>query len=125
VHRIDVVDEPQIAQCFFDHYIGLLGTPFSRTRQLDLNLIGLPSCDLSHIENIFSEEEVRKVVIELPNDKAPGPDGFTGQFYKVAWEVIKGDVMAAINAFWARDGRSFSHLNGAVAGLVAEDGSSH
>jgi hypothetical protein len=68
VHGIDVIDEPQIAQCFFDHYIGLLGTPFSRTRRLDLNLIGLPSCDLSHIENIFSEEEVRKVVIELPKD---------------------------------------------------------
>jgi len=28
---------------------------------------------------------------------APGPDGFTGAFFKACWKIIKDDVMAAIN----------------------------
>lgn len=113
-----VVYEPLIAQCLFDHYHALLGTPFQRTRRLDLSLIGLPTADLSSLDHVFSEGEVRKVVMELPNDKAPGPDGFTGLFYKLAWDVIKNDLMAAIHAFWANDTRSFSHLNGALMVLL-------
>lgn len=67
--------------------------------------------DLSDLEVLFTEEEVCAVVMDLPNDKAPGPDGFTGLFYKKAWDIIKADVMNAFNAFWSQDGRSFSHLN--------------
>jgi hypothetical protein len=31
----------------------------------------------------FSEREVEDIIKRLPADKAPGPDGFTGRFYKV------------------------------------------
>lgn len=54
----------------------------------------------------------------MSNDKASGPDGFTGLFYKKAWDIIKADIMNAFNAFWLQDGRSFSHLNGAFMILL-------
>lgn len=118
VDGAEIVSEQQLAQCLYEHYNTLLGTPFTRTRRLDLSLIGLPSIDLSGLENVFSEDEVRQVIMNLPNDKAPGPDGFTGLFYKLTWDIIKRDVMDAVNAFWARDGRRFSHLNGALMVLL-------
>jgi len=34
----------------------------------------------------------------MPNDKAPGLDGFTGIFYKKAWPIIKKDILNAFNA---------------------------
>jgi hypothetical protein len=33
---------------------------------------------------------------DLSPDKAPGPDGFTGRFYKVCWNIMKEDVILAI-----------------------------
>lgn len=114
----EVVSEPQLANAFYDHYNELLGSPFSRTRRFNLAAIGLPSCDLASLDVLFTEAEVREVVMSLLNDKAPGPDGYTGLFYKLAWDIIKGDIMNAVNAFWTWDGRSFAHLNGALMILL-------
>lgn len=35
----------------------------------------------------------------MPCDKAPGPDGFTGLFFKTCWHIAKKDMAAAINSF--------------------------
>jgi hypothetical protein len=102
-----------MAQAMYDHYNSILGTSFGWTRRVNLTAIGLPSMELGDLEVLFMEDEVRSVVMNLPNDKAPGPDGFTGLFYKVARDIIMSDVLNALHAFWAQDGRSFSHLNGA------------
>jgi hypothetical protein len=45
------------------------------------------------LDRPFSEEEVEKAVKGLPNDKAPGPDGFTNNFFKRCWGIIKFDVV--------------------------------
>eukprot|EP00253_Pinus_taeda_P023451 PITA_23451 len=37
-------------------------------------------------------EEVEEAVRSMPNDKAPGPDGFTINFYKACWEIVKNDI---------------------------------
>eukprot|EP00253_Pinus_taeda_P010390 PITA_10390 len=37
-------------------------------------------------------EEVEEAVRSMPNDKAPGPDGFTINFYKACWNIVKQDV---------------------------------
>jgi hypothetical protein len=76
---------------------------------------------LSGLEDLFTEDEVRSVVMDLPNDKASGLDGFTGLFYKKAWDIIKGDIMNVFNAFWSQDTRSFSHLNDAFMILLKKE----
>jgi hypothetical protein len=80
--------------------------------------LGLQQHDLSSLDAPISEEEVHNTINLLPNDKAPGPDGFMGRFYKACWDVIKGDVMAAINAVWRRDFRNFRLLNSAFITLL-------
>jgi hypothetical protein len=54
------------------------------------NLIN-PVPNLEHLAYPFSTDEVESVVKHMPNDKAPGPDGFNGLFLKKCWQYIKGD----------------------------------
>ena len=63
-------------------------------------------------------EEVAGFVKATPNDLAPGPDRFTGAFFKVAWEVIGADVVRVFNAFWELDHTSFNLLNEASMVLI-------
>ena len=46
------------------------------------------------LESDFSKEEVVKVLFEMEDDKAPGPDGFTMAFFQKCWSVVEIDVMA-------------------------------
>ena len=43
-------------------------------------------------ENQISEEEIKKAVSDMQNNKSPGPDGIPIEFYKIFWNDIK-DVL--------------------------------
>ena len=60
----------------------------------------LPRLDLQALAEPFSEAEVTRIVLESPPNRAPGPDGFTGRFYRAAWAVIKDDICNAFNCLW-------------------------
>jgi hypothetical protein len=60
--------------------------------------VQLRSRDLSHLEDEFTEEEVFAVIRDLAAEKAPGPDGYIGVFYKTAWNLIKDDIYPAGSA---------------------------
>jgi len=44
----------------------------------------------------ISLEEVEEAVKSMPNDKAPGPNGFTIKFYKACWKFVKTDVWEVV-----------------------------
>eukprot|EP00253_Pinus_taeda_P015714 PITA_15714 len=43
-----------------------------------------------------SLEEVEEAIRSMPNDKAPGPDGLTINFYKACWSIVKQDVWEVV-----------------------------
>jgi len=104
--------------CLLNHFSKLFGPPPSRAQTLNWENLGLPRVNLDHLEEEFSEEEIHAVVKELKSDKAPGPDGFIGIFYKSCWGVIKEDLKAAINFFYAQHDQHFKHLNSAHVVLI-------
>jgi hypothetical protein len=68
----------------------------TRSRDFNWDNIPLPECDLSSLAEDFTEGEVHEAVKALPFDKAPGPDGFMGLFFKFCWATIKEDLMRVI-----------------------------
>ena len=91
-------------ELLFNYFDGLLGTALPRTATLD-----------------FSFFQVWDTVKALPADRAPGPDGFTGRFYKACWQIIRSDFMAAIITLQHGDDRKLWLLNSAYLTLIAKE----
>jgi hypothetical protein len=106
---------PSAAFTFFD---GILGASHERSCALDFEELGLPRLDLQDFRQPFTEAEIWEVIKELPLDKAPGTDWFTGPFYRLCWSIIWRDILRAFNALSYMDFHSFHHLNGALLTLV-------
>ncbi|XP_026433836.1 uncharacterized protein LOC113331332 [Papaver somniferum] len=65
----------------------------------DLELPTISVSDSISLEKPFTSDEVKNVIWHFGSNKAPGPDGFTMEFFKAAWETIKDDLMNAIKEF--------------------------
>lgn len=98
----------------------ILETSFNHQHSIVLTDL-LPQLNLSGLDVCFTEQEVWETIKEMPGDRASGPDGFNDIFYKVAWPIIKSDVMNALNALWSLDARSFHLLNDALMVLLRKN----
>ena len=47
-----------------------------------------------------SAEDIKREVFAIPHNKTPGPDGYTGEFYRKTWDVLGGDLVAAVQEFF-------------------------
>jgi hypothetical protein len=57
-----------------------MGSVTSRQHILDLTRLSIPylsADDAVALEALISREEVRKVIMDMPSDRAPSPDEFT------------------------------------------------
>jgi hypothetical protein len=54
---------------------------------LDLSSLIAPTSGLEELSLPFTKEEIDEVIRTMPADKAPGPDGFNGQFLKSCWNI--------------------------------------
>lgn len=50
--------------------------------KFDLQSIIKRAANLDHLTDPFTPAEIDAVVKEMPADRAPGPDGFSGAFLK-------------------------------------------
>ncbi|XP_060974235.1 uncharacterized protein LOC133039370 [Cannabis sativa] len=47
-----------------------------------------------------SEKEVKEVVFDLHPLKAPGPDGFSGCFFRKYWDIVGANLVASVQEFF-------------------------
>ncbi|GKB88702.1 RNA-directed DNA polymerase, eukaryota, reverse transcriptase zinc-binding domain protein, partial [Tanacetum coccineum] len=64
-----------------------------------------------------SEVEVKNVMFEIEDSKAPGPYGFTTRFYKSAWSIIGKDICKAVQEFFIT-GKLLGEVNATLISLV-------
>ncbi|XP_026435164.1 uncharacterized protein LOC113332878 [Papaver somniferum] len=54
------------------------------------------------LDAIPSVEEIKQILFEMDPDISPGPDGFSGSFYRAYWMIIQDDVVNAVQFCWKR-----------------------
>ena len=113
-----VTDHKEKEQHIHDHFSKQFGAPVQRQFTLDWEALAIHRHDLSVLEEDFTEDEVHNVVRDIASDKAPGPDGYIGAFFKASWQVKKFDLMAVINYFCSQHDRHFKQLNSAHMILI-------
>ena len=76
-----------------DYYKQLYANKMDNLEEMDrcLEKHNLPRLNQEEIENInrpITSTEIETVIKNLPTNKSPGPDGFTGKFYQIFREEL-------------------------------------
>ncbi|XP_044357304.1 DDB1- and CUL4-associated factor 8 [Triticum aestivum] len=95
-----------------------MGTGCSSNKDFNWEELRIETHDLHDLGNTITEDEVWAAIKEMPSDKAPGPDGFTGVFFKKCWGIIKLTVMRVIQCFDSLHTSNLHWLNSANVVLL-------
>jgi hypothetical protein len=87
----------------YDHFLNHIGSYIPRSCALNYNNLNWQPRPLNHLETPVDIEELHKVIMEAPKEKAPGPDGFIDLFFSACWEIIKVDLMKAVQHFFLNE----------------------
>jgi hypothetical protein len=70
-------------QILYSHFQSILGNKEKRQANINWADLNMPQLPGQHqLDAPFSELEIRMTIDQMPSEKAPGPDGFIGTFYK-------------------------------------------
>ncbi|XP_074301067.1 uncharacterized protein LOC141632418 [Silene latifolia] len=113
-------DGNSIQQAFLDYYTELLGS-HSTTDSINVHVVRRGQCCTPKHWEILNRpvtcDEIQKCLFSIPKDKAPGPDGYTSQFYKDAWDLVGEEVCAAVlNVF--DSGKMLTQINATLITLI-------
>ncbi|XP_074267060.1 uncharacterized protein LOC141590362 [Silene latifolia] len=91
-----------IQKAFEEYYETMLGSSKS-VKPLNKRIVKFGNClTPEHCSLLIAPvtgEEVRLAMFSIPGTKAPGPDGYSSQFFKDNWSVVGADVISCSSAF--------------------------
>ena len=86
-------DTAEIQTIIRDYYKQLYANKMDNLEEMDkfLERYNFPRLNQEELENInrpITSNEIKTVIKNLPTNKSPGPDGFTGEFYLTLREEL-------------------------------------
>ncbi|XP_074288179.1 uncharacterized protein LOC141613345 [Silene latifolia] len=99
MHGVLCTHQTEIQGAFEEYYVTLLGTS-KPVVPVNMDVVRQGACLTSEHQDILqapvNEDEIKTTLFSIPGNKAPGPDGYSSQFFKDAWSIICKDVIAAV-----------------------------
>ena len=71
----------------------------TRFKNISQNMPHLNEAEISNIEKEISLPELHSVILKSKNNKSPGPDGFSNEFFKTFWPDISTLLLKLLNAY--------------------------
>jgi len=94
-----VSDHGEKSGLFYQEFKRRLGISIETSMQFDLQTLMQPCSTLDNLCLPFSKEEIDALILDLPRDKAPSPDGFNSLFYWKTWHIIREDIYKLCHDF--------------------------
>jgi hypothetical protein len=116
-----VVLQEEKSNLIHTHFSQIMGTPNIRNKAINWNELGYVRHSFDALDAPFTQEEIESVIKEMPSEKAPGPDGFIGLFYKKCWSIIKEDLTQAIWSFYCHRTARLNLINEANIVLLPKN----
>ncbi|XP_077221623.1 uncharacterized protein LOC143855390 [Tasmannia lanceolata] len=114
----ELCTEPKgIADILVNHFSCLLNHNCPMTGDLPAPQYKLSLDDARDLVRPFQAEEIKEVVFKCDGNRAPGPDGFNGVFFKHFWYLIATEVVEAIHYFF-RTGNLLPAFNTTFIALI-------
>ena len=89
----------------------------------NLQLPKLSDDERDKLEGPLKFDECKNVLETFQNDKSPGEDGFTAEFYKFFFDLLGNDLIASLNEAHALNELTVSQRRGVITLIPKEDGS--
>ncbi|XP_074292165.1 uncharacterized protein LOC141619026 [Silene latifolia] len=113
-------EEASIQQAFLNYYQMLLGTQNS-TKKVKYTVVQRGKvCTEQQQQTLMTPitpEEIKHIIFLIPNDKAPGPDGYSSKFFKDSWDVVGNEVTEAVLDFF-QSGCLLKQLHATIVTLI-------
>ncbi|XP_020243149.1 uncharacterized protein LOC109821370 [Asparagus officinalis] len=115
-----ITEGDEIAMELVSYYKSLFGASVT-TIDPDIDIIHKGPClnDLQarELSKPVTKEEIRSAIFSMPDDKAPGPDGYNAAFYKSAWSIVGDEITQAIEGFF-KSGKLLGTVNSTAITLI-------
>ncbi|GKA10549.1 RNA-directed DNA polymerase, eukaryota [Tanacetum coccineum] len=95
-------DPNLIKNAFFNHFATRFQEP--PNFRFKINFVfpnKLHHNQTEELERHVSHDEIKRAVWDCGDNKSPGPDGFTFEFFKTYWDLVGQDFCAAVEHFFA------------------------
>ena len=89
-----------------------------------LNLVSIPQLtedQSKDCEFILSEKDLLLVLKSMPNNKSPGNDGLTKEFYEVFWEDLKTPLISSFKSAFDKGELSNSQKQAVIKLIEKKD----
>ena len=63
------------------------------------------------------DTEIKQAIFQMGDDKTPGTDGFTANFFESAWNIVGNDVCLAVREFFT-SGKLLKSLHSTILALI-------
>jgi hypothetical protein len=119
--RVDEVEQIKlVAENFYKKLLGIDQLLFNESKAARLRQlipVAIPDEKAILLEKEITEEEIRDTIFHMKTNKALRPNGFSVDFFKVAWSIVGKEVVVAIKGFFIF-GLLLKEMNATILNLV-------
>ncbi|KAL9959075.1 hypothetical protein ACROYT_G036156 [Oculina patagonica] len=125
--NVTIKEEVQILQQIEEFYEDLYSSKITVTQEAfdefirEIEIPELNNEEQETMEGIFTLEECKKILESFEDNKSPGKDGFTAEFYKHFFDLIGFDLVQSLNQAFEDGELSISQRRGVITLIPKED----